>query len=91
MYSASVHHWWVVRPFLRPGARKFAIASLTRVVEALDAAADPDVRWRCRNTLALALCHDEAKATDKASALVAAALNLAKQVCVCACVDVEVS
>lgn len=79
MYSASVHHWWVVRAFLKDGSRKLAVPSLTRITEALDAAADPDVRWRCRNWLTLALCQDEAGVGDKATAAITKALELAKQ------------
>jgi hypothetical protein len=80
VYSASVHHWWVARPLLRPDSRRFAVASFTRVVEALEAANDPNLRWRCQNALTLALCHDECKTTDKALASITMALNHAKQV-----------
>lgn len=57
VHAASVHHWWSVRPFLKEGSRKLAIPSLTRICEALDAAADADTKWRARNWLALALSH----------------------------------
>ena len=80
VYSASVHHWWVARPLLRPDCRRFAVASFTRVVEALEAANDPNLRWRCQNALTLALCHDECKTTDKALASITMALAHAKAV-----------
>ncbi len=79
VYSVSVHHWWVARPFLRADARRFAVASFTKIVDALEANSDPDAQWRCRNALALALCHDECKTADKALATMTLALGLAKQ------------
>ena len=74
-----MHHWWVCRSFLKDGSRKYAIPSLLRTVEALDAVNDPDTRWRCRNWLTLALCYDEAGPADKAAPAMAKALELAKQ------------
>ena len=64
---------------MRDGSRRYAVPSLMRITEALDAIADADVRWRCRNWLALAQCYDETGVGDKAAAAMVKALDGAKQ------------
>ena len=76
VYNASVHHWAVARPLMREGSRREAIPSLTRISDALAKADDPDVRWRARQLVALAVCTAEAGDLDKAGVLATQAQDL---------------
>ncbi|CAM9450051.1 unnamed protein product, partial [Phaeothamnion confervicola] len=59
-YNASLHLWAVVRPAMRPGTARLYCADLTAAADALDAAADPDLDWRCRMHVAAAVAADDA-------------------------------
>jgi hypothetical protein len=68
IYNGSVHHWNVVRPLLRPGYRRHAIFSLQKIADALALAEDPDLAWRVRHHMLIALCCYEALQDARQSA-----------------------
>jgi len=76
VYNASVVHWRVVRPYLRPGTRKLAVPSLRRMMDALTATRDPNLPWRLAHAVALAACLVEVCDWDGAAAVTAAGLDL---------------
>ena len=65
VYNGSVHHWNIIRPLLRFGYRRHAIASLLRFTEALARADDLDLAWRVRHHLMIAVCCYEASAEER--------------------------
>jgi len=79
IYNASVHHWAVVRPLLREGSKREAIASFVRITDTLAKVDDPDVRWRARNLMALSTCHAEAGDLDKAVTIATQAQDILLQ------------
>ncbi|XP_029465840.1 cilia- and flagella-associated protein 46 isoform X2 [Rhinatrema bivittatum] len=56
IYNASILHWQLARPFLRPGYRHVVIPSLIQIIKALEQVHEEDHDWRATLIIELLEC-----------------------------------
>eukprot|EP00736_Rhodelphis_marinus_P008054 Rmarinus@m.2965 len=85
IYNASCVYWEIVRPLLSAGKRTHAVASMTRLVTALEQCADAKIDrgsgtpvWRLRFHIALVTCLDETNSPAEATKAALRALGIAR-------------
>ncbi|XP_054441049.1 cilia- and flagella-associated protein 46 [Pteronotus mesoamericanus] len=78
VYNASVLHWRMARPFLRPGYHHHLISSLSQIVSVLSQTEDEDKDWQAELMLELLECCLQAGRKEEARTLCATAAPFVK-------------